>query len=282
MSQAAAPTPWWQTQIYSRSQLLPPINMNLVSGPLGPAYVQVYEDGATAPGWGAQQFMGKYRKRAFNDRRAKVIYERHNLPFALVMRSVSMIAIDIDGKNNGFSSAAGLVLPPTLAETSKSGNGYHLFYLVDDQWDAARGFARYGDRIGFRQGVDIRGTGCVFHWPTQLWNLTDPAPLPAHIAEELAKKSTNLEARVAEITALRESTDPDDQEEFLVMQTTIQSKLTAPIPEGKRNNTLFAIGAEMATAQIPGWEKQIYDRALALGLDDMEAEKLIKNIRRYG
>lgn len=276
------PTPWWRAEIYSSSQLVPPINMNPLSGPLGPAYVQVFPDGSTAPGWGGKQFMEKYRKRAFHARRAVAIYERHTTPFALVMRSVSMVCIDIDGKNGGFDSAAALNLPVTLAETSKSGNGYHLFYLTDDHWDVGSGFANLNDRISFRQGVDIRGVGCVYHWPTQQWNAKRPVQLPDHIRMELTKKSSDIEVRVAEITRLRDSTDPDEQEEFLIMQDTVQSKLTQPIPAGRRNNTLFAIGAEMCVAQVPGWEEQIYNRAVEVGLDDLEAEKLVKNIRRYG
>ena len=276
-------THWWKDSLsYSRSQLQPPIDMSRVSGPLGPAYVSVYEDGTTAPGWGEQLFMTKYLNRAFHARRAQVVYERYDQPFALVMRSVAMVAIDIDGKNDGFASAAGLLLPPTLAETSRSGNGYHLFYLMEDTWDPVKGFAAQGDRIGFRPGIDIRGTGCVFHYPSQMWNGLDIARLPQHLEEDLRKHSSNLEARVAEIIQLRDSSDPDDQEEFLVMQDTIASKLTQPIPAGKRNNTLFAIGAEMATAGIQGWEQQVYDRAIQLGLPDAEATKLVGNIRKYG
>lgn len=275
--------PWWrEKQGYSRSQLQPPIDMSRVSGPLGPAYVAVYEDGTTAPGWGERQFMKKYLDRGFHARRAEAIYQRHEAPFALVMRSVSMVCIDIDGKNGGYSSAAGLLLPHTLAETSRSGDGFHLFYLMGDTWDPVKGFAAQGDRIGFRPGIDIRGTGCVFHYPSQLWNGLDIARLPQHLEEELSRRTNDIEVRVAEITRLRDSSDPDDQEEFLIMQDTIQSKLTQPIPAGKRNNTLFAIGAEMATAGIQGWEKQIYDRAIQLGLPDAEATKLVGNIRKYG
>lgn len=256
--------------------------MTRYSGPAGPAYVQVYPDGSTAPGWGEGQFMAKYQRKTFSSRRAEVIYERHQTPFALVMRSVSMVCIDIDGKNGGLESAASMVLPVTLAETSKSGNGYHLFYTVPGQWDLLKGFDSVQDRIKFRTGVDVRGTGCVFHYPQQQWNHTDPVPLPQHFLDELTQRRTDLDERVKYITALRESESEEDQEELLIMTATIQSKLDKPIPAGSRNNTLFAIGAEMNTAGIVGWEKQIYDAALRSGLDDAEAEKLIKNIRRYG
>jgi hypothetical protein len=249
-------------------------------GPLGPAYVQVYDDdGATAPGWGEKTFMEKYRKRAFHARRADAIYERHGMPFALIMRSMPWICIDIDGKNGGFASAQGLLLPPTLAETSKSGNGYHLFYQVEDQWDGGLGFAAYKDRIGFLDGIDIRGTGCVYHYPQQQWNHKQVALLPKHVADKLNEKK---ERQALLASTIQEAMASDDPTELLMIQENVKSRLTQPIQAGKRNNTLFAIGAEMMLAQIPGWSEQVYDRAIEVGLDDDEATKLLSNIQKYG
>lgn len=244
--------------------------------------MQVFDDGSTAPGWGGKTFIDKYRKRGFHSRRAQAVYDRHDTPFALVMRSVSMICLDIDGKNGGIESATALNLPPTMAETSKSGNGYHLFYLVDDTWNPTFGFERLRDRIGWRTGIDIRSVGCVYHYPSQRWNTLRPAPLPESLLMDLEQARDDIEARAAQINTLRASTDPDDHMEFLMLQTTIQSKLTAPIPAGKRNNTLFAIGAEMKLAQITDWQEQVLNRAVEVGLSDEEAEKLVKNIDRYG
>lgn len=274
--------PWWQTESYTETSLLPPTDLQPLSGPLGPAYVQVYEDGSTAPGWGGKTFISKYAKRGFHVRRAQAVFGRNQTPFALVMRSVSMICLDIDGKNGGFEAAAALNLPFTLAETSKSGNGYHLFYLVDDTWNATFGFDRLRDRIGWRTGIDIRTVGCVYHYPSQRWNTRSPAPLPEPLLIDLEHARDDQVERAAIITTLRTSTDPDDILEFLMMQATIQSRLTAPIASGKRNNTLFAIGAEMKVAGIVNWNEQVYDRAVQLGLAVDEAEKLVKNIERYG
>lgn len=270
-----------QTTSYTEPHLAPRIGHDL-SGPLGLAYVQVNEDGSTAPGWGGSQFMGKYKKRGFDVRRALAVFEKKKTPFALVMRSVSMVCLDIDGKNGGFDSATALNLPRTMAETSKSGNGYHLFFTVDDRWNDTFGFDRLRDRIGWRTGIDVRATGCVYHYPSQRWNTQDPVPLPDHLLADLEQARDDLQARAELITTLRTSTDPDDKMEFLMLQTSIQSKLTAPIPAGKRNNTLFAIGAEMKIAGINGWAEQVYDRAVQVGLDDAEAERLVKNIDKYG
>jgi hypothetical protein len=275
--------PWWQTpEQYSVSSLLPDIGLSPWEGPLGPAYVQVYDDGSTAPGWGGKTFIDKYRKRGFHARRAQAVFDRHQTPFALVMRSLSMVCLDIDGKNGGIESAAALNLPRTMAETSKSGNGYHLFYLVDDTWNPTFGFDRLRDRIGWRTGIDVRATGCVYHYPSQRWNTSRPTPIPESLLVDLEQARDALADRAEYITTLRASSDPDDQMEFLMMQTSIQSKLTAPIPAGKRNNTLFAIGAEMKVAGITGWQEQVLDRSIQVGLDQDEAEKLVKNIERYG
>ena len=221
--------------------------------------MQVYDDGSTAPGWGGKTFISKYRKRGFDLRRALTMFERKQTPHALVMRSVSMICIDIDGKNGGIESAAALNLPRTMAETSKSGNGYHLFYLVDDTWNPTFGFDRLRDRIGWRTGIDIRAVGCVYHYPLQRWNALIPAPLPDAILIDLEQTRDDQVARTEHIT-----------------------KLDGPIAAGKRNNTLFAIGAEMKVAGITGWSEQVYNRAVQLGLDDAEAAKLVSNIDKYG
>lgn len=225
--------------------------------------------------------MDKYRKQGFASRRAQAVYDKRSTPYALVMRSLSMICLDIDGKNGGIQSATALNLPPTMAETSKSGNGYHLFYLVEDEWNPSFGFDRLRDRIGWRTGIDVRAVGCVYHYPSQRWNTLRPAPLPEGILIDLEQHTADTVARAEHITTLRQSTDPDDQMEFLMLQSTIQSKLTAPIPAGKRNNTLFAIGSEMKIAGILGWQEQVLDRAVEVGLAEDEAEKLVKNIDRY-
>ena len=258
---------------------LPPGSLSDYAGPLGPALVQVFDQEKTQSGWGEAAFIGNYRSRQFDYRRAAARFERTDVPFAIVMRSLRMVVIDIDGKNGGFDSAAGLMLPPTLAETSKSGNGYHLFYTVADTWDVQHGFKAVPDRIGFVTGVDIRGTGCVYHYPTQRWNDRRPVDLPQHLLDRIFQRKAMVEKSLNEIkTALASN----DDEEILMIQEHVKSRLTAPIPAGRRNNTLFAIGAEMAMAQVPGWEQQVYDRGIEVGLSDEEMTKLIENVRRYG
>ena len=207
-------------------------------------------------------------------------YDRDKWAFAIVMRSLRVVCLDIDGKNGGYDSAKALLLPPTLAETSKSGDGYHLFYDVpDDEWDPEEmGFALVGDRIGLAQGVDFRGTGCVYHHKSQLWNDRPVAPLPQALYEQLTNKQQKITATHSRIVSVLES---NDDLEVMMMHDEILGRLAKPIPTGKRNNTLFAIGSEMQAAGINEWDTKLYARGTELGLDGDEIQKLIDNIGKY-
>src|SRR5690606_23509761 len=101
-----------------------------------------YEGGQTQRGWGLYrrrderdpadtgdkrepEFMPRYLRGEFLPRRALYAYEKGTSAFAIVMRSVSLVCIDIDGKHGGLEDASELgALPLTLAETSKSGTGF--------------------------------------------------------------------------------------------------------------------------------------------------------------
>src|SRR5690242_14456333 len=139
--------PWWQTDSYDDDVAVPSAFSNY-AGPEGLALVRAWPDGRTDPGWGLQGanggdgFMPRYMRGEFNERRVVYGYDHGKWAFAFVMRSVRVVCIDIDGKNGGLEHAKRLgALPPTMAETSKSGNGYHLFYRTDENWDDVRGFA---------------------------------------------------------------------------------------------------------------------------------------------
>lgn len=223
--------------------------------------------------------MPRYMRDEFNARKVLYGFNRDRWAFAVVMRSVRMVCIDIDGKNGGLEHAKKLgALPLTLAETSKSGDGFHLFYLVDEAWDAERGFALLSDRIGIEQGVDIRATGCVYHHSQQRWNGRGLAMLPNHLYEILTHRNQKIAATAARIQGVLDS---QDELEILMMQDELLSELSKPIPTGKRNNTLFAIGSQMKEAQIPNWEEHLADRGVQLGLDADEVEKLVNNIGKY-
>ena len=278
--------PWWRTDAYDSPAAIPSaLAMPEIWGVNGPALVPLFSNGKTGPGWGLQGadgkpgFIEKYRRLEFAQRRVMFGVDRGQHDWAWVMRSGRVVCLDIDGKNGGLEHASELgFLPPTVAETSKSGNGYHLFYLSEDTWDSREGFARYADRIGIVTGVDFRGTGCVYHYPTQRWNTRSLAPLPDHLSEMLLKKQS---ARTYQKSVIHKTLELDEME-VLLMQQEILAELAKPIPVGKRNNMLFAIGTNMMEAKIEGWDEKLGDRAAQLGLDSEEIDKLIANIEKYG
>ena len=67
-----------------------------------------------------------------------------------------------------------------------------------------------------------------------------------------------------------------------MMQDELMTELNKPIPKGKRNNTLFAIGNKMRLAEIEDWEIKLQDRGTQVGLGQDEITKMIENIERYG
>lgn len=279
--------PWWRTEDYSWDKAVPQVFHDM-AGPKGLALVKAWPDGRTDQGWGLQGpkhdpangFMPRYMRGEFNDRRVTYGYERGKWNFAFIMRSVQLVCIDIDGKNGGLDGAKKLgMLPYTMAETSKSGDGYHLFYSVDEEWDDLKGFGSLGDRIGVEQGVDIRATGCVYHYPTQRWNDHAPAPLPDHLKELILHREQKLAATVARIDTILAG---DDDMEVLMLHDEILRDLAKPIPPGKRNVTLFALGNQMRQAQVEGWEDKLRDRGTQVGLDADEVDKIVENVSRYG
>lgn len=272
--------PWWRIDTYDDDSACGPMDLDRIDiwGKNGPAMIQLWPNGSTAEGWGRETFMTEYNKGMFQPRRILYGYNKQKWNYAWIMRGTRVVCVDIDGKNGGFEHASELgFLPHTAAEISKSGNGYHLFYLTDDIWDTTDGFATYRDHIGIVQGVDIRGTGCVYHHPGQRWNRRPLAQLPQFLDERLQQRARQQQLQTSNINKIL-ALDP---EEVAIMHDELISDLAKPIPAGKRNNTLFAIGQKMKQAQVPRWDELLQDRAIQLGLDIDEAEKLVANVARY-
>lgn len=275
------PTPWWaELDQYDDASATSGLeNVGGLWGPEGAALVRLWDSGQTSRNWGEKEFMASYLKKEFNSRKILFGYERGAWAYAWVMRSANLVCIDIDGKNGGIENASKLGwLPPTRAEISKSGNGFHLFYRTIDDWHLQEGFASYRDHIGLFPGIDIRGTGCVYHYPQQRWNRTDLEILPTHLAETLRAKAINKRLSTENILK-RLELDPD---EVAIMQDEILAELAQTIPIGRRNNTLFAIGSKMCLAAIENWEDLIQKRAEEVALNAQEIEKLLRNIKVYG
>lgn len=242
-------------------------------GPKGPALVRVYEkSGTTAPGWGADSFMRNYNLGRFKT-------DDWLVPFAYVMRAYNGLVIDIDGKNGGIDQAKQLNLTPTLAETSKSNTGYHLWYSMPHgyEWDSLTGYAPFSDKIGLVPGVDVKVTGCVFHYPHQAWNSRLVSPVPTHILNKIEmRESIGLNPQA--LIELAESGDPVEVKRLV--NDALES-LSKPIPHGRRNQTLFAIGSRLFLLAHENWDELIESKAEEIGLDYQEVRKLINNIQAY-
>lgn len=274
------PKPWWETDSYEdESPISQHISMIDLAGPMGVALVRAWPDGRTDRGWGDADFMASYQADKFNARAVLYGHKRGKWAYAFIMRSMRLVCVDIDGKNGGLEHVKKLgSLPATLSETSKSGNGYHLFYYYDEPWDDLHGYGSIHDRIGIEQGVDIRSTGCVYHHDTQRWNDRAIAPLPKYLRDLLISKQQERAHRTAAVAAILDSDDPM---EVLLMQDQLLTDLAKPIAPGKRNNTLFAIGQQLKTAQVPSWQDHLAKRAEEVGLDADEVTKLVSNVERY-
>ena len=241
--------------------------------------VKVYPNGKTQPGWGAKDFVDNYAQAKFRPERVQEAYERRQQPFAFVMRSVPLICVDIDGKNGGIRTAEVLGLSqPTLAERSRSLNGYHLFYrLPYTNWNMARGFDEFNDIIGLVPGVDIKGTGLVFHYPNQRWNTEDIQLLPPSLGELIGKvKAIRKATRLTKF-----ATQELDEDELVMLHDQLSDELNKKVDVGSRNNRLYAVGAQMCVAGYPSWDLALYDRGAELGLSMEEITDLIKDIEQY-
>jgi hypothetical protein len=277
--------PWWKTDNYALDIPIP-ADLIAASGPTGIAIVPSWDNGSTGRGWGMKSkdggptFMELYPKKHFMAGKTILGYNKDMWNFAFIMRSMRVLAIDIDGKNGGIEAAPGFLgnCPPTLAETSKSGTGLHLFYLTPDTWDPAKGFGMFDDFNGVAQGVDIRDTGCVYHHKAQRWNGRPMVALPDHITQQLAaKRKYRIDARAAAVV----DTSTMTTDEVLMAHEHLLEELAKQIPVGMRNTTLYAIGAQLAVAEVDGWEDHITKKGEDIGMPDEEVNKIIRNIIAY-
>ena len=151
-------------------------------------------------------------------------------PFGFVMRSLPMLCVDIDGKNGGTLTSRIMKLPVTLAETSKSGNGYHLFYRIPEaEWNPYYGYDEFPDVNGLMPGVDIRSTGIVYHYPSQRWNSEEIAEIPP-VLRRLMKQR----AESREIQRERAALNMDEDSRAIAIEQTLES-LARKLPAGTRN-----------------------------------------------
>ena len=165
--------PWYRkASQYTLTDEPPEIKAH--AGRYGVPRVDVKPDGSTERGlWGKADFDRSYATGHLDT--------WPEAPFAYVMRGLDMVCVDIDGKNDGWTVAADLDLPPTLSETSKSGKGVHLWYSVPAGHPAR-------DRVGCpARGVDIKAAGIVYHHGSQRWNDLVVAAAPEWLLRALSE-----------------------------------------------------------------------------------------------
>lgn len=238
--------------------------------------VRVGDEGKTQAGWSKEQFMKNYTKGFFKPDRILREFATEGYPFALLMRSLPMICVDIDGKNGGIQASRILSLPETLAETSKGGNGYHLFYRVPEEvWHFNYGYNEFPDANALIPGVDIRSIGVVYHHPQQRWNALDPAPLPNTVRKLLNQKKQQQAIEKERREA------PLSGSDLAIAQEQVLESLARKIPSGKRNTTLYAIGCAMLTYQIKNWEDLLMARGTQLGMDQGELRSIVNHVKQY-
>jgi hypothetical protein len=240
--------------------------------------IRVYSKGGTETGWGAKDWAEQREAGRFDPDRSVRYFEKYQQPFAFVMRSIPFVCIDVDGKNNGQAFTNMLQLPETLAERSKSGNGWHLIYRVPGAaFDSKRGFAEMEDHNGVLPGIDVRGTGAMFHYPNQQWNRTKAADLPMSLYALLENaQRIRHNARLTAGGTLGLSED-----ELVIVHDRLATQLAMRAPVGTRNQRLYAIGTQMFASNYPDWEMQIRLRGEQLGLDVDEVEQILENIIKY-
>lgn len=240
--------------------------------------VRVNSNGTTQKGWGQDEFVRNQEAGHFSVERSLRLFDRYAQPYGIVMRSLPMLCVDIDGKNGGLGTSRVLSLPPTLAERSKGGNGYHLFYSIPyTKWDETYGYNEFPDVIGLIPGVDIKGTGIVFHFPNQKFNSRDVAVIPPALAELVGRaREIRYHSRVT-----KHGASALNDEDLAILHDSLLEKLNAKFTAGSRNNQLYKIGARMMAADFPNWEAELRRRGSEVGLDSDEVEEVIRNIANY-
>lgn len=238
--------------------------------------VHANSDGTTTKGWGRENYMRNYRAGKFLPDKYLKRYEAGRA-FGIIMRSVPLLSVDIDGKNGGFQSSRVLKLDHTKGETSKSGNGVHLFYSVEDEWHRKYGFDRVSDALGIVPGVDVRGTGIIYHYPQQRWNNEPISPAPRGLLHLLEARRRTQD--LAKEKTLRQRNL--DEEERAILESELLELLKKPIPSGRRNNTLYAWGCK-ADGIVKNWPLHLHFRGEQVGLSSDELVQIINSVKKYG
>lgn len=98
-----------------------------------------------------------WQQEATNDK-GKIAQWQHNYGHKIKLWMMptgaanNILVLDVDVKNNGFQTLSKYHLPLTLSQTTRSGGKHFIYRYPNDG-------RRYGNRVGFDNGLDIRGDG---------------------------------------------------------------------------------------------------------------------------
>ena len=177
-----------------------------------------------------------------------------------------ILVLDIDIKTNGWQSIKdrNLTIPDTLSQPTLNGGTHFIFKYPNDG-------KKYGNRVGFIPGCDIRGEGGYIFW----YGSTSKSPIldaPPWLFELLDVKPKPAVAEVSNVTI------PHD----IAMRTLAESlELIRNAPAGESNDTLnresFKVGQLIASNGLTreAAEQALYEAAQARGKPPYEAKATI-------
>lgn len=176
-----------------------------------------------------------------------------------------ILVLDVDvKKHNGFESLKGLQLPQTMMQRSRSG-GMHLIFRYPQDGK------RYGNRVNFKPGLDIRGVGGYICWYGA--DLKQPIADPPHwLLDEALKQDAPATGPVIRLA-------PE------IAQSILNEVLDAirEAPPGESNDTLNAQSyraGQLVASQCytrESVEQALLAAALARGKPMREARATIKS-----
>lgn len=219
---------------------------------------------------------GKWGEDRFRPRTAPELLERPL--FALCMAGTGLMCLDIDRhQSDGVATLADwreefhVGMPPTLATRSKSGTGYHLFYLKPETVRRDVIGLRIREGESGASGLDVRATGLVsFCTRDGQGMIATPhnglpvAPCPRWLELVLTAKSRPEYIPAPFIGELRGC----------------PGKCGQAIAEGQRNDTLFRWGLGLSNS-YDNWAEHVTHRGRASHLPEPEIRRIITSIAGY-
>lgn len=178
-----------------------------------------------------------------------------------------ILVLDVDIKSNGPKTLQDehLIIPPTLSQKTLSGGNHYIFKYPHDGRE-------YGNKVGFKPGLDVRGKGGWVAWYGKDVDWSRPiVNPPTWLLQEVVKPPVTVPAGPS-IKVVPE-----------IAERLVQAALEAirEAPQGESNNTLnveaFKLGQLVASGSITREyaEAALFRAAKERGKPDYEAKATI-------